>query len=100
MNQTSVSYEGMRTSASNIMSNKNEMNNILNNTKTKMNDIESVWQSEAERTLKAQFDSMATKFQGFVDAVEAYSKFITTSVDAYETADKKLQELANSKLSN
>lgn len=97
---STVSYQGIRDAVSQINANKDDMNTILNNTKTKMDTIEDVWNSDAERQVKSHFDSMATKFQGFVDAVNSYATFLDNAVTGYEQIDTDIGNSAQKYMSN
>lgn len=51
------------------------------------------WKSDAAASLETKFKELAGKFEGFYTLIEAYSKFLTSSVvTQWGEADKALQQ--------
>lgn len=84
-----ISYDKVIATADSLSASSNKMKSILDETNQKMQKVntEDTWKSNAAEELYAKFKSLASKFENFYNAIEAYSRFLRDTVDTYKTAD-------------
>ena len=90
-----VNSAELASAAGNLRKNVNDMNQILSDATTTINNTTSSWESAAAENLRARYISLSGKFSDFYDAITKYAKFLDNTAASYEAADKKIEERAN-----
>lgn len=92
MNGSVLTYERIRTIASNLESESNSMQVVLEDIMQLLSQVgnEDVWAGIAAEDAKQKFNSLQAKFADFYKAVKEESQFLVTSVENYEKTDTQL----------
>ena len=86
--------------AENLRKNVNDMNQILSDATTTINNTTSSWESAAAENLRARYTALSGKFGDFYDAINKYAKFLDNTASAYESADKSITSKADELLTS
>lgn len=91
--QEKLSYQQLRSDATTLEQQAQNMKSILDKVKRQMEKIntEGVWKSSAAQKTYDTFNELASKFPGFYDKVTSYATFLRNTAQAYEDADKAIQ---------
>lgn len=95
-----INYQGLRESANIFRKEVSRMSSALSDAKTEIGNTTKDWQSTAAQTLRDRFESLAGKFDDFYNAIENYAKFLDNTANAYEAADKKIEQRADELLNS
>jgi len=89
-----LSYDQADGCASQLCTQSDNMQNILNEVQVCLNKIggDDVWGGTAAASSKAEFDELCTKFPQFSEAVDSCAKFVTTQVSGYRDIDARAQQ--------
>ena len=98
MDTEKISYAEVLNDAQILMNSSNEMKNIFEETERIMATLDSSWQSEAASQFAAKFNQLKAKFPLFYEAVQNYSKFLTSTVETYQAADQAIANAADNNL--
>lgn len=92
-----LSYENLRADATSLEQYAQNMKLILDKVKAEMEKIntEGVWKSNAAQKAYDTFNELAGKFPGFYEKVTSYATFLKKTAQAYEDADKAIQNKIN-----
>lgn len=91
-----ISTSEVRTGADAIeIINKNLTTN-LDEINIEMKNLESVWDSDASRSIKSKFTTFQKSFEEYKQVVESYVRFLRDSAGAYEGVETNLQNYADS----
>ena len=74
-------------------------NNIYDNlmkAKTKMDEINGIWQSRGSETIVQKFNQLSNKFILHKEVLESYIKFVNDAVNTYDTLENTIVFNANS----
>ena len=91
MSQIRVSSDEIIQYANQLRSLKNEVLQVFNDVKNRMNQLETSWSSPASHQLQSQFERCYPSFQGYVDAIEAYASYLEISGRTYQENEEMLQ---------
>lgn len=94
MDFSRLSYGKVRDMSSQLSSSANSMANILNEVEAQFNKIgdEGTWSGTAAAEVKAEFDTLKSKFGEFSQAIADCSAYLNNVVANYEAADKALTQ--------
>lgn len=95
-----VNYEGLRQSASVFRKEVTNMNAALDEATSNIDRTTNSWQSQAANDLRERFKALSTKFEDFYNAINNYAQFLDNTANAYEAADKKIEQRADELLNN
>lgn len=98
MDTERISYAEVLNDAQVLMTSSNEMKDIFDNTERIMNTLGNSWESEAASQFAAKFNQLKAKFPLFYEAVQNYSKFLSSTVETYQAADQAIKNSADSNL--
>ena len=100
MNTEQISYEQMRDKGAALRTSANNLQSILEQLKVVVGRIgsEDTWKSKAATDFVNKFNNLSAKFPDFIAKVNDCAAFIDSSVNAYETSDQKLGNIANENL--
>lgn len=90
-----ISLQEVSAIAGKIRSLNQELSLNLTDIKTSMNNLETSWQSEASKTIIANFNALAPKFENYEQIVESYAKFLDTTVTAFTETETAITNNAN-----
>lgn len=63
-----------------------QLDDILSNCLSSMNELSSIWQSEGAETLIERFKKFSSRFTLESDTIEEYCKFLNLTASSYEEA--------------
>lgn len=72
-----------------------ELDMKLEEIKKEMNALEATWQSEAARTIRANFGKTANKFPEYKKIIDSYAVFLDKTVEAYTKTETAINNNAN-----
>lgn len=96
----SVSYEGLRSSAEQMLNKVEAMKIALNKATNVMGKTEESFRSEAADMLREKYHSLYAKFPDFYDSITKYANFLTTTANKYQEADKNITQSAEEYLTS
>ncbi|MCM1059919.1 MAG: WXG100 family type VII secretion target [Eubacterium sp.] len=81
--------EQVKTIATQIESDNNQLKDLLENTKSTIDSLSSVWTGQASEETRVSYEQFANKFfQQYYDILDQYVKFLRTNVaDQYEQTE-------------
>lgn len=87
-----LTYGKVRDMSSQLSSSSTTMGNILSEVEAQFNRIgdEGTWSGTAAAEVKAEFDTLKSKFGDFTQAIADCSTYLNSVVANYEAADKAL----------
>ena len=95
-----VNSAELASAAESLRKNVNDMNQILNDATSTINQTTSSWESAAAENLRSRYTALSGKFADFYDAINKYAKFLDNTASAYESADKKITSKADELLNS
>jgi len=90
-----ISLQEVSAISGKIRSLNQDLSAQLGDIKTSMNNLETTWQSEAARTIVANFNALTPKFENYEQVVEQYSKFLDSTVTALSETETAITNNAN-----
>ena len=95
--QITIDSEQVLAIASQIESDNQQLQTLLNDSKATIDNLSSVWTGKAAEDTRASYDEFAGKFfQTYYDILEQYVKFLRTNVSAqYEQTEQTNVQLAD-----
>lgn len=95
--RTVLNTEQVLAIAAQIESDNQELQNLLNQSKTTLDNLASSWTGTASEQTRASYDTFAGKyFQNYYDLLEQYVKFLRNNVvDQYGQTENKNAKLAD-----
>ena len=92
-----ISTAEVRTTAGNIRTLNETLNNDLLEIQSTMTNLKSTWQSDGCDAIQSKFTAVANKyFEQYHEVVESYAKFLELTVaDSYETTETAIESNAN-----
>ena len=85
----------LRNAGADLRKNVNNMKSTLDEATQTINGTAASWESMAAENLRRRYTSLSAKFSDFYDAINNYALFLDKTAEAYEAADKKIEERAN-----
>lgn len=82
-----ITLEEVTSTASSIRTQNNRLGDILANIRNQMNNLQRSWDSEAYRTIKANFDKLSTPFENYRQITESYADFLDKTVASYQNTE-------------
>ena len=92
MNSVQISAEDIQQFANQLSNQEQEMTSVFQSIQTKMNEVQSQWQSPASTALMNEFQSMHAVFQSYTQAIQNYVQYLTTTSQTYEENECILQK--------
>lgn len=91
-----ISYQQVAQTASDIRTEKANMQATLAEVKAEMDKVggADIWVSAGASQARATFDQLSAKFEPFCEDVETYAKFLDETVQIYTEADEALKKAA------
>ena len=95
--QTTLDTEQVRSIASQIENDNNNLKDLLEQTKATINALSQTWKGQAADETRSSYESFANKFfQQYYDVLDQYVKFLRTNVAAqFEDTEHVNQTLAD-----
>ncbi len=90
----SISYEGLKNSATEMTNKVEIMKSALSKATTIMGRTEQSFKSESAENLREKYNTLYAKFGDFYDAITKYATFLNTTAGKYAEADKKIAQNA------
>lgn len=94
--------EGILVSTQVLVDTATKVRNINANMDTKladinsrMNSLESSWQSAAATDIRAAMNALKPRFEEYKNVVESYAKFLNNTAQTYEATESTAQQNAN-----
>lgn len=84
-----VSYEKLRSSASDLRAKEARIRSVLDNITAAMNRTRDNWQSGAGESMRSQYAAVSGKYADFEAALLTYAKFLDDAANTYETLDNQ-----------
>lgn len=82
-----ITFEEVRTKASEIRTCNTNLNQALEDIKTNISNLDAQWTSDASETIRSKINGMKSKFTTYYDIIEEYAKFLDTTASTYETTE-------------
>lgn len=88
-----LTYDQIRNIAEQLRSKSSSMKTILDNVTAQFNKIgdDSVWGGTAAEAKRAEFKSLAEKFDDFTEAINSCVNYLIKTVELYQSLDSKIQ---------
>ncbi|MBM7618443.1 pore-forming ESAT-6 family protein [Bacillus haimaensis] len=67
----------------------------LEEIKKEMNGLSQTWNSDASNTIRTNFNALAPRFEEYRTVVDAYSKFLDSTVTNYNSAETQINNNAS-----
>ncbi len=96
--QEAIVYAEVLNDAQTLKNESDKIKNIFDEIDVTINRIRDVWQSEAAEKYIARYQQLKAKLPAFYTAVNEYSRFLTSTVQAYQDADTAIGNSADSGL--
>ena len=95
--QITIDSEQVLAIATQIESDNQQLQQLLNDSKATIDNLSSVWTGKAADETRASYDEFAGKFfQTYYDILEQYVKFLRSNVSAqYEQTEQRNTQLAD-----
>ena len=90
-----VSTQVLVDTASKVRSINASMDGKLADINSKMNSLESTWQSAAASDIRAAMNALKPRFEEYKNVVESYAKFLNNTAQTYDTTETTAQNNAN-----
>lgn len=96
----SVSYEGLRNTATKMKQEVEKMRQALEQATTIMNRTSESFKSNAADELRAKYTTLKPKFEDFYAAITQYAEFLNKTAAGYQEADQRIQQIADEVLTS
>lgn len=96
MNQINISLEKLTSTAQEVRAMNAQLTQELQEMSRIVKEVGSVWESPASETFRARFNRMTPVFENYREIVEAYAKFLDSTVASYEATENTLNQNASS----
>lgn len=91
-----ISFAEVSTTAGTIRSLNQSLTNNLDQIRKEINDLSSVWQSDAGETIQSKINAMQAKFDEYKNIVDSYAKFLDNVVEHYGQTEGSINNGASS----
>ena len=91
---TNIKYEKVAEIADGLIAEATKMQDVLNTMKSEFAEVNSgkgTFDGTAASEVRSRFDSFASKFDMFYNAVDSYAKYIRQAAINYQNVDKAAQ---------
>ncbi len=90
-----VSTQDLIDTAKEIRTISENMDTKLETIKSKMNALDTTWQSAAGTDIRAAMNALQPRFDEYKRVVDSYAAFLDTTAQSYETTEATAQNYAN-----
>lgn len=90
-----VTTQVLNETADRIRSINASMDSRLAEINSRMNQLESTWQSSAASDIRAAMNAMRPKFEEYKNVVTSYARFLDTTAASYEATESAAQNNAS-----
>ena len=90
MDEIRITLPEVSNTAAQIRKYNSSLDEILSFVNKRMNDINSVWESDGEEVLLARFNKFATKFIEESEVIESYAGFLDKTVSDYDSLESTI----------
>ncbi len=90
-----ITSQVVRDAAAKINKLNMEMDNALSDIKSKMNALESTWQSDAGNEIRSAMNALQPRFNEYKEVVDSYVTFLNTTAQRYEETEQTVQNNAS-----
>lgn len=90
-----ITSQVVRDAAAKISNLNIEMDNALSDIKSKMNALESTWQSDAGNEIRSAMNALQPRFNEYKEVVDSYVTFLNTTAQRYEETEQTVQNNAS-----
>ena len=84
----------LRNAAAELRKHLNNMKAANDDATQNINSTAGSWESSAAENLRGRYTTLSGKFTDFYDAIDKYATFLDNTAEAYENADKKINQKA------
>lgn len=84
----SISFNEVSATATTIRSLNTNLRTDLDNIKKEINNLKSVWDSDAGDLIQTKINGMLTHFEDYEKVIESYAKFLDETVASYQQVEK------------
>lgn len=92
MTGLSISSGDVLQYASQVKSLENNISTVFQEVRSKMNQVNEVWNSPASQSLIQQFQTLIPVFDNYVQAIDQYAIFLNQTAEAYQENEQSLQQ--------
>lgn len=92
MSGLSISSSDVLQYASQVKSLENNISTVFQEVRSKMNQVNEVWNSPASQSLIQQFQTLIPVFDNYVQAIDQYAIFLNQTAEAYQENEQSLQQ--------
>lgn len=90
-----ITSQVVRGAAEKIKNLNMEMDTALSDIKSKMNALESTWQSDAGNEIRSAMNALQPRFNEYKEVVDSYVAFLNTTAQRYEETEQTVQSNAS-----
>ena len=90
-----ITSQVVRGAAEKIKNLNMEMDTALSDIKSKMNALESTWQSDAGNEIRSAMNALQPRFNEYKEVVDSYVTFLNTTAQRYEETEQTVQSNAS-----
>lgn len=95
MNDTiNISFAELTAKAQNIKKTSAEVEAILSQVKTTINNLDQSWKSQSSSDLIANFQNLEKVIKGHKETIDAYAKFLNDTVTTYSETESDISKIA------
>lgn len=90
-----ITSQVVRDAAEKIKNLNIDMDTALSDIKSKMNALESTWQSDAGNEIRSAMNALQPRFNEYKEVVDSYVTFLNTTAQRYEETEQTVQSNAS-----
>jgi len=90
-----ITTQELKNTASEVRSINTDLQTQLEDINQKMNNLESTWESDGARDIRAAMNALNPRFEQYWSVVNSYATFLDNTATQYETAEQQVVTAAS-----
>lgn len=91
MAEIKISTQELKSTAIDIRSLNNKMDEDLKDCSNEIEKLRSTWQSDGAEEIRSAMNTLKPKFEEYKNVIESYAKFLDTTAESYESTEQGVQ---------